>query len=174
MKAPPPLTFILFLAVVGLAWTAWQKPPEFEVADAVPGAKAATSSSEDVAEKAVGQYARRLRPELYYRAITDRPLFSPTRRPHDFAPPALLEETVVEADANPEPDELLTGPPDVILKGVMFSDAHKSALISVDGAAADWLDDGVLIEEWRLQINSPAEILLERGEDAVRVGLYED
>ena len=86
------------------------------------------------------------RPEVFYAAITDRPVFEPTRRPVSTAPAQIATEpeTAPETGRNPSPL------PQLELLGVIRSSQSSSALLSVDGGAALWIKEGEMVSKWQV------------------------
>lgn len=172
MRLPPPLTLLLLAAAAALVWTVYERSSELEVASVAPKAQAAPAPESEAEAPRVERYKRRSRPDVFYNAITERPLFSSTRRPIGFAAPE-AEEEVAAVEPVEEVDNQRIAP-SLTLKGVMFADDHKSALISIDGEQADWVDDGVLIDDWRLSIVSPSQVELSLENQTLSFGLYQN
>ena len=107
------------------------------------------------------------RPAVYYQAITDRPLFSPTRRPETTEPLDVPTNTKPLA----APDEAVPVP-DFQLKGTMVMGGQASALLSVDSAAPVWFEFGTDIAGWTLTQIGPDWAELSNNSDILRVELY--
>lgn len=110
------------------------------------------------------------RPDIYYAAITDRPIFEPTRRPVTMAPtPVEVEpETIEVAPTSSDRPPL----PVVELLGVIRSSESGSALLSIDGGAALWFKEGATISGWRLNKVLDEQIEFVRDSESEIVDLY--
>lgn len=148
-----------------LAWDVAQtQPPMF----AIPGSPDAAVADASPDPRLAG---RRVRPDVYYQALTDRPLFSPTRRPVSFAEP----------EPEPEPEPVIAVPsapavpvpPVLRVLGVIGSGAGLSALISHNETEADWLTSGDEIDGWTIAEIGPDWIQLSLGPQTFRVEMYQ-
>ncbi|MBO6924185.1 MAG: hypothetical protein JJ859_18385 [Roseicyclus sp.] len=112
--------------------------------------------------------APRPRNAIYYAAITDRPLFAPTRRPDVMdAPPG--------PEAEPEPDREIAfapPPPQVRLLGVLQTGTSASALLSIEGGAPVWVPEGADIEGWRMSEVSATSVVLTADDRSLRLEMY--
>ena len=143
--------------------------PALLSADKHAEGEASTASAETSPE-----LQRRDRPDIYYQAITDRPLFSPTRRPIELAPltsvPQEPEEDIVVVE-EPAPEQVIPEP-DAILLGVMTNGALGSALVSLDGAQAVWRSEGDDLNGWTLRSIEADAIELNEADRSLRIELY--
>ena len=115
---------------------------------------------------------RKDRSDIYYSAITERPLFAPTRRPVSAVdrtlPDTILENVApVEASA---PEALK--PPQLALHGVMNSLDHLSALLSLNDSTPEWFSQGAVIQGWNLGAIGDDWVILTRNEHEHRVDMY--
>lgn len=109
------------------------------------------------------------RPDVFYAAITERPLFAQSRRPEAFAAPPAEEPAPVEA-GQPEPEVL---PPNIDLHGVSGSVDHLRALLSVEGGAPEWFETNAIIQRWVLAEIGTDWIMLQHAGRSFRVELYQ-
>lgn len=134
-----------------------------------------------VSETGAGAVARILpsgrnpRPAIYYQAITQRPVFSPTRRPLEAVVAAPEPEPVIEA---PEPVistpvAAPPAPPQLRLLGVIGSAGALSALISNAGGDPAWLPKGSIIEGWTITDIGPDWAELGLDSQNFRIEMYE-
>ena len=83
-------------------------------------------------------------------AISNRPLFAPTRRPtlahQDDSKPSTGIQTVIEPETPKQPM-----PPEVVLHGIIKTDNGFAALISSPGTIAAWLPRGSDVQGWALE-----------------------
>lgn len=111
------------------------------------------------------------RPEIFYAAITDRPLFAEMRRPNRPEPevPELDEEPFIE---QVQEAPLSIAVPDLVLLGVVAGGATNSALISISGADPEWHRLGTEIAGWTLSKIDAQQIELREGERSLTIDLY--
>lgn len=115
------------------------------------------------------QAAPRMRSEVYYAAITERPLFAATRRPF-VAETVTVEETPI-LEEPPAPDaEIL---PAVVLFGLMGGTDMRQALISVEGAQPEWISVGDKLGPWTLTDAGSDWLELSFDAQKIRLELYE-
>lgn len=112
------------------------------------------------------------RPVVYYAAITDRPLFEPTRRPfmREEAVPEFTAEPVDEAPAPAAPTEL--PPPELTLQGVMTMDNNTVALIGINGDIPAWVSKGDTVSGWSLSKIGSDWVEISREARRIRVEMY--
>jgi len=110
------------------------------------------------------------RPEVYFNAVIERPLFAPGRRPSEPVQDE-AELPTVEPEANPVVNEP-TLPPNVQLHGISGHEYDYSALLSMEGGAPQWIKQGASLDKWRLSSVGADWIILENGENSLRVELY--
>ena len=106
------------------------------------------------------------RSDVYYQAITDRPIFSETRRP--FTPEQAPPEPVSES-----PQKTTEAPPLVRLLGVMSGAEQTRVLVSVDGNTPIWLSQGEKIGAWTISETGTDWFEIASGEQSIRLDLYE-
>lgn len=114
------------------------------------------------------------KPAAYYSAITDRPLFEPSRRPY-------VPETAVHAP-EPEPELVPKAPiivapqeipaPTITLQGIMAGDEQNNALIGINGGAPTWVPQGGSVANWILTEVGNDWIEISRDARSIRVDLY--
>lgn len=107
------------------------------------------------------------RPPVYYKAITERPLFSPSRRPEAKSVSAPKPLDSVEPTAVSE-----QGTPAFVLKGIMVMGDISSALIATQDAPAVWVTTGANVAGWKLQDVDSEAVDLSLGSNTVHVELY--
>ncbi|MEL7092554.1 MAG: hypothetical protein AAFN94_12545 [Pseudomonadota bacterium] len=112
------------------------------------------------------------RQDTFFAAITDRPLFSETRRPVvEQAAPAPEPEVEIAAPAAAPPSE--SAVPDAVLLGVLTGGARTAALLSIAGADPEWLSQGARIDSWTLAEVGSNSVLFKENEREHRVELYQ-
>ena len=160
-------TLGLALAAVSAGGLAWA---EFEAPGANAGEAASITSSDAALTAPVTDASSRRarRPDRFYQAIAERPLFAPGRRPAavDAAP---AEPEVVEA-VEPEP-----AAPEALaarLSGVMAGGARPAALIAIGAAAPEWVRVGDSVGSWILVGVDGAGADLESGGRSQRLELH--
>ena len=112
------------------------------------------------------------RPAIYYAAITDRPLFEPSRRPYiqqEIAPEP-TPDPVAEAPTPTAPEEL--PPPELTLQGVMTLNDSVAALIGINGETPEWVSIGDPISDWTLSEVGSDWIEISRKARHIRVEMY--
>jgi hypothetical protein len=114
------------------------------------------------------------RPEIYFAAILDRPLFAQSRRPQVLESASVQEAPVLipEPAPAPEPEAVILPEPNVALLGITAGGAQNSALISVEGAEPEWLEEGSNISGWRIEGIKPSAIELSESGRSLRIELY--
>jgi hypothetical protein len=113
------------------------------------------------------------RPDVYYAAITERPLFSPQRRPTPEPGQAPVAEPEPAAAAPaPEPVAVELTRPDLRLLGTMTGGARSTALIAQAEGEPVWLAEGDAIGGWTLSAISADSVELSRDSGSFRVDLY--
>ncbi|WP_457645940.1 hypothetical protein [Profundibacter sp.] len=112
------------------------------------------------------------RPAVYYAAITERPLFDPTRRP--YAPEQVaVEPEVDEVPKAPTPEpEQETPPPSISLQGIMTRDNKKAALIGINDGDSVWVLQGDPVADWTLSNIGNDWIEISRDARNIRVDMY--
>ncbi len=105
------------------------------------------------------------RPNVFYDAITDRPLFAPSRRPNMISEVLEIEE--------PEQVQEIRRPDNLVLSGVLDGTLSRSAFISVGGLEGEWFRTNDEIEGWAITDIGPDAITLTDGNDSFRLELFE-
>lgn len=112
---------------------------------------------------------RPTRTDTYFAAITDRPLFSETRRPNDMQSPEPVEQpTRVATEENARP-----APPDVQLLGILADGSSYAALLSVNGADPIWFAEGTKIGAWTIEETGADWLELTLETERMRLELFE-
>ncbi|MGB3316139.1 MAG: hypothetical protein WBB85_17190, partial [Albidovulum sp.] len=88
------------------------------------------------AENAVAHPLPSARPDIYYAAITERPLFSPTRRPQSSESEPEKAEPVEDIAA--ESQDTGRDAPAIRLLGIMSGTGTPSALIAAEDGVSEW------------------------------------
>jgi len=109
------------------------------------------------------------RPDVFYQAITDRPLFAPNRRPVAAATAIMTVEEVVPE----EPVTAAQRPDGLVLGGVLDGTDRRSAFIVIEGADGAWFQKDDLIQGWAITDITPDAITLANGDDSFRLELFE-
>jgi hypothetical protein len=110
------------------------------------------------------------RSDVYYKAITDRPLFEPTRRPISTDVPI---EVAIEPIA-PAQEPEITPNANIKVYGILKSGTGGSALLSANDAERQWIGLNEKISGWTLkEISSEWVKVINRG-DAKKIWLYEN
>lgn len=111
--------------------------------------------------------ARAPRPEAYYRAITERPLFAPGRRPVDARTAAEQVEPIQETPpSSPIPE------PEFELLGVMQVGEQPTALIRPDDGTAVWVSEGQSIQGWNITEIEANSVEISRDARRISLRLY--
>lgn len=112
------------------------------------------------------------RPAVYYAAITERPVFDPSRRPYvpEAVAPEPVPEPVEEAPEPSQPKEL--PPPELTLQGIITRDERTAALIGINGEAPSWVAQGDPVADWTLNDIGNDWIEISRGARIIRVDMY--
>lgn len=114
-----------------------------------------------------GTSLREARPQSYYSAITERPLFEVTRRPIDLSEP----EMVINDVARVEPIRMARLP-EIQLMGVLLSGEQPSVFLSVEGDKAKWLRQGDTVQSWVLEQVASDYVEFKNNKEVVRIDLY--
>ena len=168
---PPPGTVILCCLVAAIGWQflhqdslAEPTPLEVQQSPAVSNKAGITNLPE----------LRKLLPDAAFAAITERPLFTETRRPRQPSSMSVQREVAVK----PKPDSIEAPsapprpPPGIQLKGVMANGGARKALIEHGSGATKWMSEGETIEGWVLRRITSEQIALKRGEMTEIYELY--
>ena len=159
------LCLLGLMAGVGLfaSTQSWTEVQDQSSANLIPLSENVQSSARSVAPLLPP------RPDIFYDAITARPLFSPTRRPI---------EATAELVAVPEPVEALPTPemseqPNVGLGGVLGSIDERKALILFEDSPARWLRLGDDVDGWKITDISDKTITLSSDTRTFRLELFQ-
>ncbi len=128
------------------------------------------ASTETVSAGAAALTMPPARADVYFSAITERPLFSPLRRPT----PELGQGPAAEPDppAVQEPVAVEIIRPDLRLLGTLTGGERASALIAQAGGEPVWLRRGDVIGGWTLISIDPDTINLSLDSESFRLDLY--
>ena len=85
-------------------------------------------------------------------AITDRPLFSPTRRPRPVRPPEAPQPTGPRRDPEPPPLE-------AVLAGILISPEGNSAILRLDEGRSAIVRQGGVLKGWTLKAVSSDRVV---------------
>lgn len=111
-----------------------------------------------------------MRPGVYFAAITERPIFAPSRRPVQSVADETPVPTEVVAEPSPEVNEAA---PTVKLHGIRGQGEEYSVLLSGDGLAPEWIGPGASIGGWMVSEIGSDWITMKNGENSQRVELYQ-
>jgi hypothetical protein len=106
------------------------------------------------------------RADVYYKAITDRPLFATNRRPFiedtpaKEAPITLATTAVIESRA------------DVVLMGAMGRGDGMMALLKINDGKADWFAQGAQVQGWTVNKIEPTWVELTDGNTQLRLEMF--
>ena len=108
-------------------------------------------------------------PEIVrFLSITERPLFSPTRRSQKI----VEESSNIEEASSPQTVIQKKMPPRLSLFGIVGAGESSAVLLSIDGASPEWLQPGEQIGEWTLSSLGADWIELISGGEAMRMELF--
>jgi len=112
-----------------------------------------------------------LKSDVFYEAITQRPLFAPNRRP------ATSNEPMAEQVAEPDPEPVTAtsehiAAPEISLHGIMRNGTVRHAFLSVSSQEPAWVALNTEISGWRLETIENNWIELVRQDHKHRVELY--
>ncbi|NSX56914.1 hypothetical protein [Parasulfitobacter algicola] len=111
------------------------------------------------------------RPDVYYAAITERPLFEPGRRPFVIALET-PDTTPQNIAPQPQPQEWEEAP-EIALLGVMQLSEQPSALLSINNQPPTWHMAGAIVAGWTLNEIENNWIELTRETRRLRVDMYQ-
>ena len=156
-------SLVALVAVLGLkAMDVWQTKPARPVAISVPDIAAPTATPDQLVQ----------RPAVYYAAITERPLFEPSRRPYTPETKTLPPEPepVIETAKPDEPTE--QPPPAITLQGIMAGDERNTALVGVNGGSPVWVSKGDPVADWTVSNIGNDWIEISRKSRSIQVDMY--
>jgi hypothetical protein len=111
------------------------------------------------------------RPTVYYAAIFERPVFSPTRRPGKT-------EDEIEEEPQPQQDDLQVegeqplAAPNLQLLGTMNNGMRSSALLLPSEGTPAWIAPGDEVEGWTVEVVGKNWIELRQKSQTIRLELY--
>lgn len=111
------------------------------------------------------------RPDIYYAAIIERPLFSPTRRP--LEPDQSIQSLSVAAPQPIPPANPVARPEGLVLSGVLGQDTDRSAFLTRPGGTGEWFRVNDAIDGWNIAEIGPDWATLTAGDTIVRLELFE-
>lgn len=112
-----------------------------------------------------------VRPEIYYDAILDRPLFAPTRAPIRAEPEPAQPTPVAATPMAPAMD---TAPPtDLILSGIMGDEDNRSALLGFDETNKEWMRIDDELKGWTIAEIGADWVELSLDRQTYRLELFE-
>lgn len=109
------------------------------------------------------------RPDVFYEAITTRPLFSPTRRPVQAVPDTVAAPKPIVAAPTPT----LSEQPKIALGGVLGSTNERQALILFDDRQAQWLRVGDDVDGWEIINISDKAVILSADARTFRLEMFQ-
>lgn len=118
------------------------------------------------ASNAIAPTLRGMRPNAYYDAVTDRPLFAPQRRPFE---PAVVVDTEPQA---PEPVAVEEPQPIFRLKGVMNIDGGYRALVESSAGVTEWIEEKNELSGWVIEEIGPDWVEIKKNESSIRLDMY--
>lgn len=102
--------------------------------------------------------------------LTTRPLFSPSRRVPDTVTSTPVElETPAPPPINQEPQPETTPPPALVMIGILLEGPNPKALIRDANGTEIWLQNGSIIEGWRVVRIAPHSITLQLDDESVDI-----
>lgn len=170
--ALPAIGTVLLLGVTcGAGYFVLTTPtPSFAVVDKTADNSSIGTQSTDAEAT---RLSPRARPDIYFAAITDRPVFEQSRRPIESAPVADEEPSVPESEpvVTPEPEGKIPEP-NIVLLGVLTGGARNSALIALNGAEPEWVRQSAEVAGWILTTIESDAIELNEADRSLRIDLY--
>jgi len=154
LKGWTAILLALNLSLVGMIWVTLRSEPSGS-----SGSVSTAAPSQTTAEPPGSNPKARLQGLKKYAAISNRPLFSQTRRPTKPPPP-------------PRPEKKKTVPMNLVLLGVVIGEHEKLALIrSKNSAKLHHVPEGTQIEGWVVEKILPDYIVVnsEIGQTQVRL-----
>ena len=160
---------LLLCASVATVFWAARTLQSFELPDIPPPEAASVPATNPETETPAWNAVRR--PAVYYAAITDRPLFAPSRRP---TPPDGSQAAVLpQAEAAPAVDlSTETVVPVFTLHGTMAMAGAGSALIGADNQPPEWVAVGGSIAGFTLNTVGPDWAQLSSSKTELKLDLY--
>lgn len=131
--------------------------------------KAAVSKAKQIKETSVS-VSSNTRPKVYYNAITDRPLFTPDRRPvsKEREPQVEVVEPEVGVDDKAEISTNIT------IYGILKTGDRGSALMSFDDGERQWIQLNKEISGWTLTQISSEWVKVKNNNDEIKIWLYDN
>lgn len=106
------------------------------------------------------------RADVYYNAITDRPLFATNRRP--FVEDAPAKEAPIAFTTTP----VIEPRADVVLMGAMGRGDGMMALLKINDGKADWFAQGAQVQGWTVNKIEPTWVELTDGNTQLRLEMF--
>lgn len=149
-------------AGVSAAWHAYQEPqPQRSLSDQ----RAFTGATEPMQINLPSP-----RPEVFYNATTERPLFAPTRRPAE--PYEEMEVAVVE-DIEPVEETSEIAPiPEMELLGVFQNGPEETALIRIGEDEPIWIAAGQVEQGWSLDEVNANAVKIHRDDTYITLEMF--
>lgn len=112
---------------------------------------------------------RASRPDVYFEATLQRPIFFQDRRPRQ---PEIEREQPVDtiSVAVNQPEQEM---PDLELRGVAGSSGSYKALISLKAGNPDWVRAGDVIENWKIEHIGATWIDIRNASQEIRIEMYQ-
>ncbi|MEQ6204725.1 hypothetical protein ABMC88_16910 [Sulfitobacter sp. HNIBRBA2951] len=114
---------------------------------------------------------RRKRPDVFYAALLERPLFAPGRRPVVAEPE--IEVVAQQEVREPTPEPTKAPAPDLGLLGVMGTDNTNSALVANAGGDPIWITTGTTIAGWTVTNIGTDWLELNLDDETIRIEMYQ-
>lgn len=138
---------------------------------ALPDLSAATLEDTDQAAANRRAETRAARPEVFYAALLERPLFAPGRRP--VTPEPEIEVVVQEPAPAPAPVPEKPPAPDLKLLGVMGTGDTNRALVANGPGDPIWIDAGTTIAGWAVATIGTDWLELSLESETIRIEMYQ-
>lgn len=171
LAPPPPGTFLLAAVAAVLLWQLDRSEPEMGLPVVIEPDPARTEAV-DPGTTLPEPFAR---PDAFYDAIVERPLFAENRRPGSASAPAEMAAVPAEIAPTVEADPKSNAPPEppaLILKGVMLQAEERSALLVKPGGTEEWIREGELIGAWKLDRITADHVQITNSGVTLKLDLY--
>ena len=109
------------------------------------------------------------RPSVFYKAVTDRPIFESTRRP--FVAEAESDTPAIDVIVQKDDAQIL--PDNISVFGILKSNQGGTALIAIDGGERRWLKVNDKLSGWTLSEISSEWVKIKRLDDEKTIWLYD-
>ena len=118
-------------------------------------------------------HLRRTLSDKYYAAVTDRPLFTPSRRPLAQETRAIpLAEQKSQSEGEHALQPAVPEAPPFQLHGTLLTAVRPSALLSFPDSEPEWIQTGTKVQGWHLDAIGDGWVSLTRGEKTFKLELY--